>query len=84
MLPRMTQCTIRKLEFVILFLRVLSTDSLPISTKTNVGKKMVSALNDFGNRLCKRESVECNALKAWKLSIFNIVDKRIKVLFTSY
>ena len=29
-------------------------------------------------RWCKRESVECNALKEWKLSIFNIVDKRIK------
>ena len=28
--------------------------------------------------MCKRESVECNALKEWKLSIFNIVDKRIK------
>ena len=37
-----------------------------------------SALNDFGNRWCKRESFECNALKEWKLSIFNIMDKRIK------
>ena len=26
---------------------------------------------------CKRDSVECYALKDWKLSIFNIVDKRI-------
>ena len=26
----------------------------------------------------KRESVECNALKEWKLSIFNMVDRRIK------
>ena len=26
----------------------------------------------------KQESVECNAMKEWKLSIFNIVDKRIK------
>ena len=26
----------------------------------------------------KRESAECNAMKEWKLSIFNIVDKRIK------
>ena len=40
--------------------------------------EITSALNDFGNRWCKRESVECNALKEWKLSIFNIVDKRIK------
>ena len=39
---------------------------------------IASALNDFGNRWCKRENVECNAKKEWKLSIFNIVDKRIK------
>ena len=41
-------------------------------------EEIASALNDFGNRWCKRESVECSALKEWKLSIFNIVDKRIK------
>ena len=35
-------------------------------------------LNDFGNRRCKRECIECNTLKEWKLSIFNIVDKRVK------
>ena len=39
---------------------------------------LASALNDFGNRWCKRERVECNAMKEWKLSIFNIVDKGIK------
>ena len=39
---------------------------------------IASALNDFGNRWCKRESVECYAMEEWKLSIFNIVDKRIK------
>ena len=41
-------------------------------------EEIASALNDFGNRWCKRESVECNAMKEWKLSIYNIVDKRIK------
>ena len=41
-------------------------------------EEIATALNDFGNRWCKRESVEHNALKEWKLSIFNIVDKRIK------
>ena len=41
-------------------------------------EEIAFALNDFGNRWCKRESVECNAMKEWKLSIFNIVDKRIK------
>ena len=40
-------------------------------------EEIASALNDFGNRWCKRESVECNDMKEWKLSIFNIVDKRI-------
>ena len=33
-------------------------------------------MNDFGNRWCKREGVEDNALKEWKRSIFTIVDKR--------
>ena len=37
----------------------------------------MSALSDFGIRWCKRESVECNALKELKLSIFNIGDKQI-------
>ena len=41
-------------------------------------EEIASALNNYGNRWCKRESVECNALKEWKLSISHIVDKRIK------
>ena len=32
----------------------------------------------MNNRWCKREGVEDGALKAWKRSIFTIVDKRIK------
>ena len=28
--------------------------------------EIASALHDFGNRLCKQESVECNALKELK------------------
>ena len=39
---------------------------------------IASALNDFGNRWCKREYVEPNALKEWKVSILKIVDQRIK------
>ena len=35
-------------------------------------------MNDFGNRWCKREGVEDNALQEWKRSIFTIVDKRIQ------
>ena len=41
-------------------------------------EEIASAVNGFGNQWCKRESVECNALKEWKLSIFNIVDKCMK------
>ena len=35
-------------------------------------------LSSACNRWCERESVECYALKEWKLSIFNIVDTHIK------
>ena len=52
-------------------LRSLSLARLHLKPKHN-------ALNDFCNRWCKRESVECNAMKEWKLSIFNIMDKQIK------
>ena len=41
-------------------------------------EELVSASSDFGNRWCKREYVEPNALKEWKVSIFKIVDQRIK------
>ena len=43
-------------------------------------EEIASALNDFGNQWCKREYVEHDALrlKEWKVSIFKIVDQRIK------
>ena len=41
-------------------------------------EEIASALNDFCNRWCKREYVEPDALKEWKVSIFKIVDQRIK------
>ena len=41
-------------------------------------EEIASALNDFGNRWCKREYAEPDALKEWKVSIFKIVDQRIK------
>ena len=41
-------------------------------------EEIASALNDFGNRWCKCEYVEPNALKEWKVSIFKILDQRIK------
>ena len=44
----------------------------------NYREDIASALNDFGNRWCKREYVETNALKEWKVSIFKIVDQHIE------
>ena len=41
-------------------------------------EEIASALNDFGDRWCKREFVVPYALKARKESIIKIVDKRIK------
>ena len=39
-------------------------------------EEIASALNDFGNRWFKREYVEPNTLKEWKVNIFKIVDQR--------
>ena len=38
-------------------------------------KEIAAALNEFGNRWCKREYVEHAALKEWKLSILRIVQR---------
>ena len=40
-------------------------------------EKNAVSLNEFCNRWCKREHVECDALKDWKLNIFKITDRRI-------
>ena len=37
---------------------------------------MAASLNDFINRWCKRENVEPDALKEWKINIFKIIDTR--------
>ena len=39
--------------------------------------KSAASLNEFCNCWCKREHVECDALKVWKLNIFNIIGRRI-------
>ena len=41
-------------------------------------EEIASALNYFGNRWCKSEYDETNTQKEWKVSIFRIVDQRIK------
>ena len=52
--------------------------SFPYRFKKKCREETASELNDFGNRWCKRQYVEPNALKEWKVSIFKIVDQRIK------
>ena len=45
-------------------------------------EKIAASLNEYCNRWCKREHVEGDALKDWKLNIFKIIDRRIS--FYSY
>ena len=40
-------------------------------------KEIAASLNDFSNRWCKRENVEPDTLKEWKINIFKIIDTRI-------
>ena len=40
-------------------------------------EEIAVALDEFCKRWCRREHVECNALNNWKISIFNIIEKRI-------
>ena len=45
--------------------------------QTTAKNTMSAPLNEFCNRWCKREHVECDALKDWKLNIFKIIAKLI-------
>ena len=42
-----------------------------------MSNKIAGSLNEFCIRWYKREHVECDALKDWKLNIFKIIDPRI-------
>ena len=42
-----------------------------------MSRKNAGSLNEFCNHWCKREHVECDALKDWKLNIFKSIDRRI-------
>ena len=37
-------------------------------------RQIAASLNDFSNRWCKRENVEPDALKKWKINVFKIID----------
>ena len=45
---------------------------------TECREKIAQALNSFGDQWSKRERVGKNALKAWKLNILHLMDKRIE------
>ena len=40
-------------------------------------RETAASLTDFGNRWCKWETVEPDALKEWKINTFKIIDTRI-------
>ena len=40
------------------------------------GEKIAGSLNEYCIRWCKREHVEGDALKDWKLNIFKVIDRR--------
>ena len=40
-------------------------------------REIAASLNDFSNCWCKRENVEPDALKEWKINIFKIIYTRI-------
>ena len=42
-------------------------------------EEIASSLSDVGSRWCKREHVESDALKEWKVNVFNVIDKRINL-----
>ena len=42
-----------------------------------MSQKITRPLDKFCNRWCKREHVEGDAFKDWKLYIFKIIDRRI-------
>ena len=66
------------LEFAILFLKVQDLYRFPSNIDfPKCVREMAVSLNDFGNRWCKREHVESDAFKEWKINIFKIKDTRI-------
>ena len=54
----------------------------PVQIDLQKCRKNAGSLNELCRRWCKREHVECDALKDWKLNIFKIKDRRIS--FSKY
>ena len=41
------------------------------------GENIAASLNEYCSRWCKKEHLECDALKDWKSNIFKIIDRHI-------
>ena len=65
------------LEFAISFLKVLKYRLSSNIDFSKCHREIAASLNDLSNRWCKRENVEPDALKEWKINIFKIIDTRI-------
>ena len=57
--------------------RVKHSTTEPLRSLSKCRREIAASLNDFSNRWCKRENVEPDALKEWKINIFKIIDTRI-------
>ena len=58
------------LEFALSFLNVLNIDFPQILISQYVVERSLLLLNAFSYRWCKRENVQPDALKEWKINIF--------------
>ena len=73
------------LKFTMFFLKALNIDFSLILISLNIRREITASLNDFtylfSNRWCKRENVEPDALKEWKINNFKIIDTSISFYF---
>ena len=48
----------------------------------NCHREIAASLNDFSNHWCKRENIEPDALKEWKINVLKIIDTlRIHIFY---
>ena len=64
------------LEFAILFLNALNIFPSNIDF-SKCRREIAASMNGISNRWCKRENDEPDALKGWKINIFQICDSCI-------
>ena len=65
------------LNFAILFLKAKNIDFFSNIDFHKCRREIAASSIDFSNRWCKRENVEPDALKEWKINILKIIDTLI-------